>query len=192
MSPTAGISRALPALVVSALVAGCGGGADASDGGTAGAGVPVYAPAFKDFHSWASTPGVGPPDAAADLLAAVDGGAHSMGPMTAYINARPPPGSTSFPVGTIIVKEVNVGELTTRKIFAMQKRGGGFDPGGAVDWEWFELQNIDADNVRIVWRGNGPPNGETYGGNPATCNDCHAGAKTNDFVWTMGFELSSF
>jgi hypothetical protein len=113
-------------------------------------------------------------------------------PRFAFLNGAPAHGATEFPVGTIIVKEVNVGELTTRKIFAMQKRGGGFDPGGAVDWEWFELQNLDADNVRIVWRGNGPPNGETYGGNPATCNDCHAGAKTNDFVWTMGFELSSF
>jgi hypothetical protein len=74
----------------------------------------------------------------------------------------------------------------------MEMRGGNFDPEGAVSWEWFELQNVDADNVRIVWRGNGPPNGETYGGDSATCNDCHAGAKSNDFVWTTGFLLSSF
>jgi hypothetical protein len=176
-----------------AVAMGCsGGGGDAADGGATADGVPIYAPAFKGFHGWDSTPGVGPPDAAADLIAGADGGPHSLGPMTAFINRKPTPGSTSFPVGTIIVKEVNGGDLTTRKIFAMEKRGGNFDPEGAVNWEWFELHNVDADNVRIVWRGNGPPNGETYGGDPATCNDCHAGAKSNDFVWTTGFQLSSF
>jgi Cytochrome P460 len=191
MSTRAIIARAWSASMLAACTASCSSGpTDVSDGGAAG--VLVFASAFKDFHSWDSTPGVGPPDAAADLIAAVDGGPHSLGPMTSYINKKPPPGSTSFPDGTIIVKEVNGGDLTTRKIFAMEKRGGDFDQTGAVGWEWFELTNIDADNVLIVWRGNGPPNGETYGGNPATCNDCHIGAKDNDYVWTKGFTLSSF
>ena len=143
-----------------AFAASCSSGptdaSGASDGGAAG--VLVFASAFKDFHSWDSTPGVGPPDAAADLIAAVDGGPHSLGPMTSYISKKPPPGSTSFPDGTIIVKEVNGGDLTTRKIFAMEKRGGDIDQDGAVGWEWFELEE-GANGISIRWHGVGPPAG---------------------------------
>ena len=78
---------------------------------------------FKGFHGWDSTPGVGPPAAAADLIAGADGGPHSLGPMTAFINRKPTPGSTSFPVGTIIVKEVNGGDLTTHKILRWKSAG---------------------------------------------------------------------
>jgi hypothetical protein len=71
----------------------------------------------------------------------------------------------------------------------MVKRGGNYDSSGAVDWEWFELKNLDDAHVTILWRGVGPPGGETYGGNPTVCNDCHAGARSNDFVWTAGLAL---
>ena len=182
------------ALLASTCAIGCGGGGSGADTADAGptVGVPVYAPAFRDFHSWYSVPGVGPEDAGNGAVGNGDAGAHTVGPLVSYINQRPPSGSKSFPIGTIIVKEVNAVDLTSRQIFAMVKRGGGFDPDGAVDWEWFELRNIDADNVLIVWRGNGPPSGEMYGGNPATCNDCHGRAKANDYVWTTGFQLSKF
>jgi hypothetical protein len=185
--------RFAPAVAVFAIGCGAGAGTDTSDAGPL-AGVPVYAPAFHDFHSWYSVPGVGPKDAGNGITASGDAGSavHTMGPLVSYINNRPPSGSSSFPLGTIIVKEVNAGDLTSRQIFAMVKRGAGFNAGGAVDWEWFELRNIDADDVLIVWRGLGPPSGETYGGNPATCNDCHEGAKANDYVWTTGFQLSAF
>jgi hypothetical protein len=185
------LARATPLAVL--VLAGCSSsGDDSSDGGLAGQGVPVYANSFENFRTWASTPGVGPPDASADTIAAADGGPHSFGPMISYINQKPLPGSTTFPVGTIIVKEATDGPLTSHKIFAMEKRGADYDPTGAVGWEWFELQNLDDSHVTFVWRGLGPPNGETYGGNPATCNDCHAGAKANDYVYTLGFSLSSF
>ena len=51
--------------------------------------------------------------------------------------------------------------------------------GGARDWEWFE---IIEDPTTIVWRGLGPPNGESYGGDPDACNSCHTQCAGNDFV----------
>ena len=141
---------------------------------------------FSGFRQWRSSPGVAPDGAPSPEG---DGGIH-IGPLTTYINHLPPPGSTSFPVGTIIVKESNSPPLTERQIFAMVKRGGGFDTGGATDWEWFELANVDETNVTILWRGIGPPGSESYGTNVNVCNDCHTMNPANDFVWTVGLELS--
>jgi hypothetical protein len=170
----------------------------------------AFAPDFYGFHDWPSaiavpaptlpTPQSGAGDGGlrdggsgdgglAD--AGADGGIHS-GPLTVYWNRAPVAGSTSFPVGTIIVKEGDSGDLTTRQIFAMVKRGGDFNPTGAVGWEWFELKNIDEDSDAIVWRGVGPPAGERYGGDPATCNDCHAQAASNDCVWSSALQLAGF
>jgi hypothetical protein len=182
------VARTLQASLLVAVSAssalGCS-SADANDP-TATAGQPfvAFADAFQNFHSWQSTPGV--------TASGVDGGVHITGPLVTYINHAPPSGSTSFPIGTVIVKEVNAGDLTTRQIFAMVKRGGDYNPSGAVNWEWFELQNIDESNVSILWRGFGPPSGESYGGNPNTCNGCHEGIASNDYVWTEGLTLSNF
>ncbi len=144
---------------------------------------------FSGFHSWSSTRGVGPPGAP-NPSEATDGGIHS-GPMTTYINQKPPHGSTSFPVGTIIVKEQNDPALVDRQIFAMVKRGGGYNVAGATNWEWFELKNLDANDVEILWSAV-PVSSEPYASNPNVCNDCHVMAHANDFVWTAGLTLSSF
>jgi hypothetical protein len=189
-------------LGAAAFAAGCGGGSDSSDGGAplviVDGGVqvalsppgPVYMQAFHDFREWKQTPGVGPAGAPEDVLAAADGGPHSFGPMTSYINHVPPPGSTSFPTGTIIVKEKTTGPITSHKIFAMEKRGDGFNTqdGGAANWEWFEVQSYNENDVSQVWRGFGPLlSGDSYGGNPQVCNGCHNLAKDTDFVFTVGF-----
>jgi hypothetical protein len=145
----------------------------------------AYASDFSGFHSWTSMPGVAP-----GAPQPGDGGVHS-GPLTTYINHLPPSGSTSFPIGTIIVKEPNDPPLTTRQIFAMVKRGGGFNSDGADNWEWFELRNIDMTNVEIIWGGAEPLTGESYASNPNLCNDCHTMNAKNDFVWTQGLQLSS-
>ncbi|HXN30856.1 MAG TPA: hypothetical protein VN894_03300 [Polyangiaceae bacterium] len=177
-------------IFVGSLLIGCsaGAGAGTTDGGS-GTFV-AFASDFTGFHSWSSTPGVGPPGAP-QPPSGTDGGVHA-GPLMSYINQRPAKGSTSFPVGTIIVKEPTTPALTDRQIFAMVKRGGGYDSTGATDWEWFELRDVDANDVTIVWRGVGPPGGEAYGATPTLCNDCHAMARGNDFVWTAGLDLSSF
>jgi len=67
---------------------------------------------------------------------------------TEYIKRPPASGSSEFPVGTLIVKEATGGTIP-HEIFAMAKRGGGFNRD-APGWEWFELQDQP---VVIVWRG---------------------------------------
>jgi hypothetical protein len=158
---------------------------------TADAGSAVFiatAADFSGFHGWSSTPGVGPPGAP-NPAEATDGGIH-VGEMTTYINKKPPPGSTSFPVGTIIVKEEDAPPLAQRQVFAMVKRGGGYNTSGAVDWEWFELLNVDQNTVQIIWQAV-PVASEPYASNPMVCNNCHVMARSNDFVWTAGLSLTS-
>lgn len=108
------------------------------------------------------------------------------GDRSIYVNRRPPAGSREFPVGTIIVKHM---ESPGGQTFAMVKRGGGFDPDGAVGWEWFRLVESDG-AVWIAWRGVGPPDGETYGGAAGgVCNGCHFAGKANDWVQYPGLKL---
>jgi hypothetical protein len=176
------------AVAVGAVATGCSTTA-AGDAGASGAIVLADSASFSCFRNWPSTPGVGPAGAP-DPSAATDGGIHA-GPMTTYINMKPPHGSTSFPVGTIIVKEQNDPPLMQRQIFAMVKRGGDYNAAGAVNWEFFELQNMDSCNVSIVWS-RIPLGTDPYASNPNVCNDCHFLAQSNDYVWTKGLSLSSF
>ena len=164
-----------------ATALGCGTSKSDDLGGDAGSYL-AFASNFVGYRSWSHA------------VATADGapsGVHTNGPMTVYWNKTPPHGSVEFPVGTIIVKETDPG-VTPAQIFAMVKRGGGYNSSGAHDWEWFELQAPDDDTVLILWRGVGPPNGETYGGDPTTCNNCHSQAAANDFVWSTALQLSSF
>jgi len=139
---------------------------------------------FGGFRRWPSFPVPGTSE--------VDS-VHVMGPRVEYVNYTPPHGSTAFPVGTIIVKETAVGALPDRTVFAMVKRGGDTNTSGAKDWEWFDLKNVDDTCVTIIWRGVGPPAGETYGGDPnASCNSCHLNSKANDFVQSAALQLGNF
>jgi hypothetical protein len=140
---------------------------------------------FKNFRSWPSFPSDGP----------VDDGTFPpdvLGPRTQYINCVPPHGATEFPVGTMIAEIRQTG-----KIFAAAKRGGGFNSTGAINWEWFELEIDDTNNlapVHIFWRGFGPPIGDTYGGDATGgCNSCHkACGANNDFACSPKLQLPSF
>jgi hypothetical protein len=136
---------------------------------------------FADFESWDATP-----------VSSTDTG-HAEGARTVYLNRTPESGADQFAVGTMIVKriETDAGE----DLHAMAKRGGGFNPDGAVGWEWFELVEIDATPV-IKWRGINAPEGEAYGQLPGSegdtadsvtgdCNVCHSSASSNDFVHTI-------
>ena len=123
----------------------------------------------------------------------VNGSIHTAGARTEYLNKAPPPGSTTFPVGTIIVKESDDEPLLDRQIFARVKRGGGYNSKGALGWEWFELKNVDEQNATRIWRGVGPPVGEKYGGDPdGGCNGCHGVATANDFVLSDALQLKMF
>jgi hypothetical protein len=131
---------------------------------------------FKGFHAWEKMfiP-------AGELDDPIHGGNRSI-----YVNKRPAKGSKEFPVGTIIVKQM---QDPGGQTFAMVKRGGGFNADGAVGWEWFRLVE-QSGGVWIAWRGVGPPDGETYGGaSGGVCNGCHFAGKDNDWVQYEGLKL---
>jgi hypothetical protein len=122
---------------------------------------------------------------------------HTRGKRRIYLNARPATGSGSFPVGTILVKELMGSDVhPDHKFFAMVKRGGGYNARGAHGWEWFELRERDG-RFTIAWRGLDAPSGEGYGGGMpgeaadplGGCNSCHGIATDNDFVRADALEL---
>lgn len=165
-----------------AVVAGCDG--STQDDGPVGETFIAFATNFTGYQDWEET--------------VIDTGStpastHLTGKRVVYINKKPPPGSTEFPVGTIIVKQLEENPAGEIQVFAMVKRGGGYNLKGATDWEWFELQDLDDQKVKIVWHGVGPPVGEKYAGDPnGGCNVCHGGAADNDFVHTPQLDLDSF
>ena len=124
---------------------------------------------FEGYESWESV--------------TIDGGAieaaHTAGLRRVFLNARPDAGAPEWPVGTIIVKEM---QFTT---FAMAKRGAGYNAKGAHGWEWFELVKDLPGSLPIKWRGLGPPLGENYSKSGQTCNDCHGARVENDSVVTF-------
>jgi hypothetical protein len=173
----------LPLAAAAALVACTETDAQTSDGGTF---TPVQGD-FQSFHSWQSFTFMGEAIPDSPHLAA--------GPRTDYVNQRPAPGAKEFPVGTIIVKELDgspqIDPLTARQVFAMVKVGGGYNAQGAVDWEWYELQNNADSSVSILWNGVVPPAGEKYANTGITCNACHGGAQANDYVQSPPLQLSA-
>jgi hypothetical protein len=172
--------------VMLGAVAGCGGASAADPMSTdMSCEFRAYSPDFVNFRAWD----------AFHLPDALElGVVHLAGPKTDYLNERPPPGSTEFPKGTIIVKEVEVGAIPDRQVFALVKRGCNYDAAGAPGWEWFELTNDATGNEPTIrWRGFGPPLGmDIYGGDPNACIDCHAGAKSNDYVQSPPLQLPNF
>jgi hypothetical protein len=128
-----------------------------------------------------------------DLGASTTDGVNLSGDRAVYLNHPPPHGSTSFPVGTILVKTIGAGTADAGPTFAMVKRGGGYNAAGAANWEWFELQRSPGGQVAIVWRGARPPTGDPYASSsPNACNLCHAQAAHNDFVPSAALDLSGF
>ncbi|HEY3817987.1 MAG TPA: hypothetical protein VGL81_12490 [Polyangiaceae bacterium] len=148
----------------------------------------AYESSFSGFQSWPNTAQATAQDDAGD-------GLHGVGPLQVYWNQSPPHGSASFPVGTIIVKETEDPDPTQRIVFAMVKRGDGYNaPPGANGWEWFSLQNnADGCTVTILWRGLVAPPGQTYANQAiGDCNGCHTLTASNDDVWDSALQLSNF
>jgi hypothetical protein len=155
---------------------GCGAAPSTSENGDAGVFLAV-ASDFAGFTTW--------PSQSVDTTV-VSGASHVSGRRTVYINALPPVGAAAFPVGTLIVKVTE----TDGKIFARAKRGGGFNKSGALDWEWFELEEGSA-GLSVRWHGWGPPAGEMYGGDAGgACNGCHIAAVDNDYVMSSWLALT--
>ncbi|MET0790655.1 MAG: cytochrome P460 family protein [Polyangiaceae bacterium] len=144
---------------------------------------------FQGFQSWTKVN-------LADRPAL--GAAHAAGDAHEYINQLPPAGSHTFPVGTILVKTMKSERRATdagvggaaagggTDVFAMVKRGAGYNAKGTPGWEWFELRPRSDDTLGIVWRGINPPDGEGYGRDvTGGCNSCHQQAVKNDYVQAL-------
>jgi hypothetical protein len=164
-----------PLVVTLAAVAACSSGSDAGSV-DACAEVPVFNSSFAGYESWTSWSFVAP---------AIGGSPHTSGPAREYLNHKPAHGATSFPVGTIIVKEIGLPPASQDSVFAMVKVGCDYNSGGAVNWEWFELQVDAQSDASIVWHGTAPPPGILYSGDAVTCNACHSTARTNDYVQSV-------
>jgi hypothetical protein len=145
----------------------------------------------ENYESWTSfdlggdDAGAGGADACAHLLDV---------PRTAYINKTPPHGSTEFPVGTMIIKEIKTTpDPSTWQVFAMAKRGGGFDPGsGCVGWEWYGLDAPDGGGgCHFQWSGTQPTANEAYA-SCGPCASCHSSAQSNDCVIAPELSLSQW
>ncbi len=127
------------------------------------------------------------------------GAAHSAGEAHEYINELPAAGVKTFPVGTILVKTMKSerradagASAPGTDVFAMVKRGAGYNAKGTPGWEWFELRPRPDGSLGIVWRGVNPPDGEGYGRDVSGgCNDCHQKAEKNDYVQALGLVHSA-
>ncbi|AKF10702.1 hypothetical protein [Sandaracinus amylolyticus] len=122
------------------------------------------------------------------------------GPTYVYASGRAPEGASRWPVGTILVKSIEVGPPSAWTIHAMVKRGVPYNRAGTIGWEFFELRfpEGEEDAPVIVWRGPGPPSGHGYaamhrdaGTEPVAlvCNDCHAAAWQSDGAITPALSL---
>jgi hypothetical protein len=167
--------------LVLASLAACSSG---SGGSTAATCPQLINGDFDGYSSWTEYSFTG---------TAIAGSPHTSGPRRVYLNHKPPHGSTSFPVGTIIVKEIGAPPASQDSVFAMVKVGDNCNSDGAVGWEWAEL-NVDAMSgaVGITWSGTVAPPGQSYSGDPTACNTCHGLAKSNDYVQSNALLLSNF
>jgi hypothetical protein len=186
----AGIVVVGVAAIVGACSSGSAAGSAAEDGGCTEfdpLAVSGAAPAFDNFCNWNQAVATNDEDASDGL--------HGVGPLKVYWNNSPPHGSTTFPVGTIIVKESQEQDPTQRTAFAMTKRGCGYNTGdgGASGWEWWSLADNGNCTMTLLWRGFQAPATESYAGVPiGNCNDCHGMVVDNDFVWDSALQLSKF
>ena len=129
--------------------------------------------------------------------------AHPDGVTTVFVNHLPPHGATTFPIGTIIVRQTEIGPRETWEVHAMVRRGGEFNPLGALGWEYFDLRLPPADiegealAPTVLWRGEGPATqGDGYataaGGVLLGCNHCHGAVPENDSVIGLELQLDTF
>lgn len=176
------------AMTVMWLFCACGNSRNASAGAGTATGFIALNSNFADYETWDKF----------DISNGFVGSSHLEGPRTVYIKPLPAKGSTSFPVGTIIVKQTRNGEKAAWEVHAMVKRGNDFNAEGTTGWEWFDLRH-NPDGIPLIrWRGEAAPVGETYqvdGGGTVVagdCNGCHREAVENDFVKSNVLQLSSF
>lgn len=149
---------------------------------------------IADFTSWYSQPFVADPSA--DIV-------YPPGSRVGFINHVAAPGTTSYPVGTIIIKAIeNSKDPTTWEMFGMSKRGGDYNAAGAVGWDFFlpryqdGVPHIYSSGLTPTVDGNpdmGALNeGSYFAGGQIACDVCH-GRKDYapyDYIIDHPFELN--
>lgn len=171
------MKRALCSLLALVAIAGCAGPSGAEP-------YIAFDRDFSDFRTW-------PRIAVGSAPLAW----HDEGPRYVYRRPTPPmlsasgdaavsgDASVEYPTGTIFVKTTESGAPETWRIFAMVKRGAGYNSEGARGWEFFELK-IDPQN-RVTIQARGVRLGVRYdmvNETEVTCNDCHGAARSTDSV----------
>jgi hypothetical protein len=127
-----------------------------------------------DFWTWYTQPFVA--DAVADIV-------YPPGSRVGFLNHRPPAGTTSYPLGTIIVKAIENDNVPANwELFGIAKRGGDYNAAGAHGWE-FLLLRVDDGVAHIYSRGLTPTvdgradmvvnEGSYFAGGQVACDVCH-------------------
>lgn len=150
---------------VVALLAACGAPADEPASGSTSGQFIAFNRDFNDFRAWPRV-----------SLGRFTAGGHLEGPVQyAYVSAPRDPATGRFPRGARIVRSLEDGDPTRWGLFAMAKRGGGYNAAGASGWEFFRLVIDAAGEVQIVSRGlNATQAGDPYDiGEGTGCNTCH-------------------
>lgn len=164
MSP----ARALATFV---LLLGCG--SDAPLAAEPG-GFIAMSDAFRDFRTWPRV-----------AISATEDVPDPSLPYFAYTNQPAPPAGSTYPVGTLIVHTIELtDDPATWEVFAMARRGGGYNPDGAHGWEFFRLGFSRGEVPVIISRGFAPTDSGSYSAKGSNCNTCHAaqGAAATDFI----------
>lgn len=137
----------------------------------------AFDPDFAGYRSWQSY----------DLGVMTPPG-HPMGRQVLYVSRALPTGATRFEDRTIIIREIQADPDPTKwDLFAMARRGGGYNAMGALDWEFFILSLDSQGAPHIVSRGISPNETSSspyHPGEGITCNTCHGGeeARRGDCV----------
>jgi hypothetical protein len=140
----------------------------------------AFDPDFADYRSWR----------AHDLGVLAPLG-HPPGRQTLYVSRPLAPGAARYEDRAIIVREIQSDPDRTKwDLFAMARRGGGYNASGSLDWEFFIL-SLDSQGVpHVVARGISPAeSGPTpyHPGEGVTCNTCHGNedARRGDCVLSL-------
>ena len=170
----------------------CGGG---------GATIPTPVAQFQaqdsdvaDFPSWHSQPFIADP--LADIV-------YPPGSRVGFINHAAAPGTTSYPIGTIIIKAIENDNVPAHwELFGMSKRGGDYNAAGAIGWDFLLIRyengvpHIYSSGLTPTVDGNpdmGAVNeGSYFAGGQIACDVCHGLKKyaPYDFIIDHPFELN--
>jgi hypothetical protein len=163
-----------------ALALALGSGLAACDGSTGGDDGTFIAlqSSFAGFRQWQSY-----------YLGDNELAGHPPGKRYGYIKQKTT--DSKYPVGAVILKTVESGTSEADwELFGMAKRGGSFNAGGAVGWEFFTMRIGSTGEPVIYSRGANPSDADADGGltgtgysDPAgsgtTCNRCHGVSGTD-------------